>query len=135
MDKHDLHIKTLMNPDRYFSTSPTVCKIGQNAARIAIEDGNGYMSTLIRQQGFIYNVDYDKVSLELIANAERNFPKYWLAPNRINVTDDFVNYARPLLGVDRVSVPVINGIQRFACFKLIFAEKKLHGYLPQVYRK
>jgi len=110
-------------------------KIGQNAVRIAIEDGNGYMSTLIRQPGFIYNVDYDKVSLELVANSEREFPKHWIASNLIDVTDDFVNYARPLLGEDWVSVPVIKGIQRFARFKLIFAEKKLPDYLPQAYRK
>ncbi len=109
-------------------------KIGQNAVVIAIESGSGYMSTLKRRPGIIYNVDYDKVPLELVANSEREFPKEWIAPNRIDVTDDFVRYARPLIGEDWVSVPIINGRQRFTRFKKIFAEKKLPQYVPQAYR-
>ena len=33
-------------------------------------------------------------------------------------------YARPLIGEDWVSVPLVNGLQRFARLELIFAEKK-----------
>lgn len=109
-------------------------KIGQNAVVIAVEHGSGYMSTLLRRPGLIYNVDYDKVPLELVANSERKFPKEWIAPNRIDVTDDFVRYARPLIGEDWVSVPVVNGIQRYTRFEKIFAEKKLPDYVPQAHR-
>ena len=108
---------------------------GQNAAVIAVQSGSGYMSTILRRDGLIYNVDYDKVSLELVANSEREFPKDWIAPNRFDVTDDFVNYARPLIGEDWVSVPVINGVQRFAKFEEIFADQKLAKYIPQAYKK
>ncbi len=109
-------------------------KIGQNAVVIAVEHGSGYMSTLLRRPGIIYSVDYDKVPLEQVANSERKFPKQWIAPNRIDVTDDFVRYARPLIGEDWVSVPVVNGIQRYARFEKIFAEKKLPEYVPQAHR-
>ncbi len=109
-------------------------KIGQNAVVIAVEHGAGYMSTLLRRPGIIYNVDYDKVPLEQVANSERKFPKEWIAPNRIDVTDDFVRYARPLIGEDWVSVPVVNGIQRYARFEKIFAEKRLPEYVPQAHR-
>jgi 6-phosphofructokinase 1 len=47
------------------------------------------------------------------------------------VTDEFVRYARPLIGDDWVSIPIINGIQRFARLKLVFADTKLPGYKPQ----
>lgn len=110
-------------------------KVGQNAVMIAMNDGGGYMSTILRCPGLIYNVDYDKVPLELVANSERKFPKSWIAPNRIDVTDDFVRYARPLIGEDWVSVPIVNGRQRFVRFKKIFAEKRLPDYQPQVYKK
>ncbi|MFW6327520.1 MAG: hypothetical protein ACOC2F_04335 [Bacteroidota bacterium] len=66
--------------------------------------------------------------LEKVALSERFFPKHWIAPNKIDVTDDFIKYAKPLLGQDWVSVPVINGIQRFTKFKPVFAEKKLKDY-------
>ena len=108
-------------------------KIGQNAVSIAVEHGSGFMSTLLRRAGLIYNVDYDKVPLELVANSEREFPKDWIAENRFDVTDDFVRYARPLIGEDWVSVPIINGKQRFTQFEKIFADQKLPVYVPEAY--
>lgn len=109
-------------------------KLGQKAALIAAEDGSGYMSTIIRQPGPVYNVRYDKVPLDLVANSERSFPKHWIAPSRIDVTDDFVNYARPLIGDAWPTIPLVNGIQRFTRFQKIFAAQKLPAYSPQAYR-
>lgn len=109
-------------------------KVGQNAVVIAMEHGSGYMSTILRRPGLIYSVDYDKVPLEQVANSERAFPKHWIAPNRIDVTDDFVRYARPLIGEDWVSVAVVNGVQRYARLQKIFAAKKLPEYVPQAHR-
>ncbi len=106
-------------------------KVGQKAVEIAMNEGNGWMATILREPGFIYNVKYDKVPLNKVALSERFFPEKWIAKNRIDVTDDFLKYVRPLIGEDWVSVPVINGIQRFAKFKPIFAEKKLPDYQPE----
>ncbi|MDZ4857548.1 MAG: diphosphate--fructose-6-phosphate 1-phosphotransferase [Candidatus Hydrogenedentes bacterium] len=110
-------------------------KVGQKAALIAESGENGWMATILRQPGVIYNVVYDKVPLEKVANSERTFPTEWLSPNRIDVTDDFVHYAKPLIGEDWASVPVVNGRQRFTQFKPIFAEKKLPEYTLQANRK
>ncbi|MFO7975726.1 MAG: diphosphate--fructose-6-phosphate 1-phosphotransferase [Candidatus Hydrogenedentota bacterium] len=110
-------------------------KVGQKAALIAESGENGWMSTILREPGPIYNVRYDKVPLEKVANSEREFPKAWLAPSKYDVTDEFVAYARPLVGEDWASVPVVNGRQRFARFKRIFAEKKLPEYTLQALRK
>ena len=33
------------------------------------------MATMLRQPGSIYNVTYDKVPLELVANSERDIPR------------------------------------------------------------
>jgi 6-phosphofructokinase 1 len=108
-------------------------KIGQNAVSIAIEHGSGFMSTLLRRDGLVYSVDYEKVPLELVANSEREFPKEWIDNNRFDVTDEFVRYARPLIGEDWVSVPIINGIQRFTKFEKVFADQKLPVYTPEAY--
>jgi 6-phosphofructokinase 1 len=109
-------------------------KVGQKAAQIAVEDGSGYMSTILREPGPIYNVRYDKVWLELVANSERSFPETWIADNRLDVTDDFTRYARPLIGESWPTIPLVDGRQRFARLRPVFAERKLPAYLPQAIR-
>jgi len=109
-------------------------KLGQKAVLVAAQVGSGYMSTILRDPGPIYHVRYDKVPLEQVANSERRFPKDWIASNRIDVTDDFVRYARPLIGDQWPAIPLVNGRQRFARLKKIFASPKLPAYVPQAYR-
>ena len=70
-----------------------------------------------------------------MALSERFFPKEWIADSKIDVTDDFLAYVRPLVGEDWVSVPMINGRQRFTRFKPVFAEQKLAAYVPEAYIK
>jgi ATP-dependent phosphofructokinase / diphosphate-dependent phosphofructokinase len=108
-------------------------RVGQKAVLIAREEGSGYMATILRRPGTIYMVDYDKVPLDMVANSEREFPKEWIAENRYDVTDDYLRYAQPLIGEDWVSIPLVNGIQRFARIKPIFAGKKCKDYIPQAY--
>lgn len=108
-------------------------KVGQKAVEIAIREGNGWMATLLREPGLIYDVHYDKVPLEKVALSERSFPQKWIAGNKVDVTDDFLKYVKPLTGEDWVSVPLINGRQRFTRFKPIFASKKLSPYHPEAY--
>ncbi|MDY7039630.1 MAG: diphosphate--fructose-6-phosphate 1-phosphotransferase [Chloroflexota bacterium] len=109
-------------------------KVGQKAVQIALEHGAGYMVTILRRPGPIYSVYYDKVPLEQVANSERAFPETWIAPSRVDVTDDFVRYARPLIGDDWPSVPLMDGRQRFARLRPAFADKKLPTYVPQAHR-
>lgn len=110
-------------------------KVGQKAALIAAEEGSGYMSTILRQPGPIYNVYYDKVPLELVANSERSFPREWISAGGVDVTDDFVAYARPLIGDSWPSIPLVDGRQRFARLKPVFAEQKLPPYVLQAERQ
>jgi 6-phosphofructokinase 1 len=109
-------------------------RTGQKAAEIAAEHGSGFMSTILREPGGIYNVRYDKVPLELVANSERTFPESWIADSRLDVTEDFVRYARPLIGDGWPTIPLVDGRQRFATLLPIFAEKKLPAYVPQAAR-
>jgi 6-phosphofructokinase 1 len=110
-------------------------KVGQKAALIAAEQGSGYMSTILRQPGAIYNVTYDKVPLELVANSERSLPAGWIAEEGTDVTDDFVSYARPLIGDGWPSIPLVDGRQRFAQLKPIMADQVLPAYVLQTLRK
>lgn len=109
-------------------------RVGQEAARIAAEDGSGYMATILREPGLLYNVRYDKVPLSVVANSERSFPEAWIAPGRLDVTDGFVRYARPLIGDSWPTIPLVDGRQRFARLRPIFAAAKLSPYVPQAMR-
>ena len=107
--------------------------LGKKAAQIAVEEGSGYMSTILRKAGAEYSVYYDKVPLGLVANSERNFPSEWLSADKTDVTDDFIQYAKPLIGESWVNVPLENGIMRFTRFKPVFADKKLKKYIPAAF--
>ncbi len=108
-------------------------QVGRHAVEIARRDGNGWMATLLRVPGPQYAIRYDKAPLEKVANSERTFPKQWLAPNKVDVTDDFISYARPLIGEEWVRVPLENGLQRFARLKRIFAPQRCAPYAPEAY--
>ncbi len=104
-------------------------RLGQQAVLVAAEQGNGYMSTLTRTPGELYNVRYGHVGLERVANSERTFPKTWLNADRNDVTDEFLRYAKPLIGEDFITIPMVNGLMRFTRFQPIYAKKKLPPYV------
>lgn len=108
--------------------------VGKKAAEIARSRENGWMATILRNPGEIYSIKYDQVPLKKVALSERTFPTQWIAKNAVDVTDDFVRYAQPLIGNDWISVPLENGIQRFTRLKPIFAQQKLEKYIPQADR-
>ena len=101
-------------------------QVGAYAAGIALSGENGFMSTIIRKPGNVYNITYDKVPLYVVANSEREFPEEWIASDRVDVTDKFVNWALPLIG---------GPLPQFAKFKEIFVSKKCEEYIPAEYRK
>jgi 6-phosphofructokinase len=101
-------------------------KVGEHAADIAFKEENGYMSTILRVPGEAYKIIYDKVLLEAVANSEREFPKKWVTEDKTDVTDDFIEWAMPLIG---------SSLPNFCEFKEIYAEKKCSSYIPYGYRR
>ncbi|MBI3839120.1 MAG: diphosphate--fructose-6-phosphate 1-phosphotransferase [Planctomycetia bacterium] len=108
---------------------------GQLAAILAATGQSGFMSTILRNPGPIYNVRYDKVPLEQVANSERNFPAHWIAKNGCDVTDDFVRYAKPLVGEEMLNMPLVDGRFRMTRLEPIYATQKLSPYVPEADRK
>jgi 6-phosphofructokinase len=110
-------------------------KVGQQALLLAAQGEGGFMATIWREPGPVYNVRYGKVPLATVANSERRFPSQWIAPSGTDVTDDFVRYARPLLGDDMVSLPLIDGRLRMARLRPVYATQTLPRYVPQADRR
>jgi 6-phosphofructokinase len=110
-------------------------RVGQQAVELAARGESGYMATILREPGPIYRVRYDRVPLAEVANSERTFPASWIGPSGTDVTDDFVRYARPLVGDDMIHLPLIDGRQRLARLRPIYAAQKLGPYVPQADRR
>ena len=109
-------------------------RVGQMAARLAAAGDGGHMSTILRNPGPIYDVRYDKVPLPEVANSERTFPDQWIAKSGVDVTDDFVRYASPLVGEEMINLPMVAGRQRLARLEPNYATQKLTDYIPQADR-
>ena len=107
---------------------------GQKACLLAANHESGYMANILRSPGDIYNVYYDKAPLSEVANSERTFPTEWISENGFDVTDEFIKYAKPLVGEGMVSIPMIGGRQRMTRLEPIYASQKLESYVPQAKR-
>ncbi len=110
-------------------------EVGQAAISIAMKEGTGWMATILRKPGSSYKVYYDKVPLETVANSERFLPDSWITKDGLDVTDDFIRYAAPLIGEEDPRIPREGGLQRFARFDIRFIEAKLPAYVPVRFRK
>jgi 6-phosphofructokinase len=105
-------------------------RVAQEAVSIALRDGTGWMATILRRPGEKYDAYYDKVRLEVVANTARHLPRHWIAENRVDVTDDFVRYALPLVGNGNPDIRIENGFQRFAKIRREFVARKTREYRP-----
>ena len=110
-------------------------EVGKKAVEIAVTDGTGWMATILRRRDLIeYTPYFDKTPLELVANSFRHLPPAWISPDGLDVTDDFIRYARPLIGDGAPEIVIENGLQRFARLKIEFIDKKLPAYQPIRFR-
>jgi 6-phosphofructokinase len=110
-------------------------EVAAQAVRIAVRDGTGWMATILREPGTAYRAVYDKVPLEKVANSSRFMPQSWITKDGLDVTDDFIRYAAPLIGEGSPSIPIEGGLQRFARFDIRFIERKCLAYMPVRFRK
>jgi 6-phosphofructokinase len=108
--------------------------VGSYSVDMAVEHGTGYMATILRASGAPYRAVYEKVALRTVANSERHLPKSWISSDGIDVTDDFIRYAQPLIGDGWPEIPIENGLQRFARLNMQTCEKRLAPYTPRKHR-
>jgi 6-phosphofructokinase 1 len=62
------------------------------------------------------------VNLTDVANVEKKVPREWINKDGNGVTEDFINYALPLIQGESMP-PFENGLPRFAKLKKILAAK------------
>jgi 6-phosphofructokinase 1 len=108
--------------------------VGRKAVEIGVREGSGWMATILRVSDSPYSVRYDKVPLDQVAASARQLPPHWITAGGLDVTDDFLRYARPLIGDQWPQIPIEDGLQRFARFSIRFIDKKMPPYVPVRFR-
>ena len=104
--------------------------VGRHAVTVALTAGTGFMATLLRDAGDTYVIRYSHVPLRAVANSERFLPKSWISSDGIDVTDDFIRYAQPLIGSSWPIIPLENGLQRFARLDPKLIDRICPVYVP-----
>lgn len=97
-------------------------KTGQLAVRYAVEGHTDYMVAYEREPGNEYKCNYKLVNLEKVANAEKKLPREWITEDGTGLTQDFIDYALPLIQGES-SPPMEEGLPRFAALKKVLATK------------
>lgn len=82
---------------------------GKAAVEYALAGKNGVMVTLDRKSEAPYECVCGEVGLEKVANVEKKIPREWINAEGNYVTDEFINYCRPLLE-GRAEVPEKDGL-------------------------
>ena len=70
-----------------------------------------------------YKCKYKLISVELAANTEKKVPLEWITPDGTGLTQDYIDYALPLIQGSGKS-PLEDGLPKFASLKKVKVEKK-----------
>lgn len=71
--------------------------LGGVAVRAAVRGETGVFSTLRRISDNPYSVEYSTEKVSVIANAEKKVPLEWITESKNDVTQEMVNYLKPLV--------------------------------------
>ena len=85
--------------------------VGGAAAAAAFAGETGRMIALKRISSYPYQCITESVDVQQVANLEKKVPLDWIAPDGMQVTAAFEEYARPLI-LDEVTPVYVNGTPR-----------------------
>jgi len=96
---------------------------GREAVKAACEGVTDFMIGFKRTKRCgRYKCEYIKVPLADVANAEKKVPLEWITKDGTGLTNDYIEYALPLIQGD-CKAPLEDGLPRFANLKKVFVKK------------
>ena len=84
------HMSSMTDIDEAF-------ELGKKGVRAALEGKTGEMASLHRTSDFPYRIKYDSVPISKVANKEKMIPEQWIIENDTNVSQELIDYMRPLI--------------------------------------
>ena len=115
-----MHFASLTDRDEAY-------RLGAFAVRSATEGVTAKMVSLERTSKGPYRCDLTHTDLDVVANEEKLIPRQWLNEAGNDVTQEFLDYARPLIQ-GQVPTPIENGLPRYARLREVPVEKKLPAW-------
>lgn len=91
---------------------------GRVAVRSACEGNTDKMVVFVRKPGNKYEISYELMNIELAANTEKKIPDNWILPDNKGLSQEFIDYALPLIQGD-CKAPLEDGLPRFAKLKKV----------------
>jgi 6-phosphofructokinase 1 len=95
--------------------------VGKAAVAAATSGKSGYMVAIKRLTSAPYTWETELVPLEKCANFEKKVPQEWINAEGNGVTQDFIDYALPLIQGE-TKMQKVNGLPRFAKLKKVLAK-------------
>ena len=86
---------------------------GIYAVQVALAGETGKMITFVRNKSVPYELSYGTADVNIICNKEKPVPAEWIIKDGSDISDAFIDYARPLTQ-GYVELPTKNGIPLFA---------------------
>lgn len=94
---------------------------GVEAVKAAVNGTTDHMIGFKRVSSEPYKIEYILVPLEVVANTEKKVPLEWIKPHGAGMTQEFVDYALPLIQGDD-KAPLEDGLPRFAQLKKVLVK-------------
>lgn len=91
---------------------------GAMAVRYAVSGETDKMVIFERQPGKEYKIEYKLMPIDLAANTEKKVPMEWIINNGTGLSDEFIEYALPLIQGD-TKAPNEDGLPRMAKLKKV----------------
>ena len=112
-----MHFASLTDRDEAY-------QLGVFAVQSAVGGVTGKMVGLRRVSNSPYRCEPTLTDLDAVANEEKLIPREWLNEAGNDVTQDFLDYALPLIQGE-VPTPIVDGLPRYARLKEVGVQKKL----------
>ncbi|MBQ5840411.1 MAG: 6-phosphofructokinase, partial [Clostridia bacterium] len=90
--------------------------VGAAAVKAAMEGATGRMAVMRRVSDAPYTLEYDTAPISEIANKVKYVPREWINEAGNDVTDEALNYIRPLL-MGEPALQTVNGLPRHLIIK------------------
>ncbi len=94
---------------------------GQTAVKAAAEGKTDLMVAFEREPGKEYKCGVKLINLTEVANREKKIPDAWIKPDGAGLTQEYIDYALPLIQGD-TNLPFEDGMPRFAKLKKVLAK-------------
>ncbi|MCK4543552.1 MAG: 6-phosphofructokinase [Spirochaetales bacterium] len=111
-----IHFASLTDSEEAYRT-------GKRAVELALTGISGKMITLVRKSDNPYSCETGTAALADVANGEKLFPREWISEDGFFVTENFLNYARPLIQGE-VQLLIKDGLPEFIRFEKHFVKAK-----------